>query len=231
MRIPDENLAFPGFSPEAFAILARLKAEPHIDRYRIEKPAIDRYLKAPFALLRDDLVVHWVLPGAHDLETERNVFSRLLKNDFGAGGCHHHFWMAFYRPGRTRLRDLQLACSMHPDRFTTGVYIGRQAGEPFDDALRHIYAAPREALDRLNAILAAPGWELRGEGGQGVAFVVPSGQHIEALPDTPRRLQGLWLRRAWPADAALDAGPHLVDAVVEAFDTLAPWYRLTARGR
>ena len=114
------DLTFEGFAPEAFAILERLRDEPHIAQYRKEKAGIKRYITEPFKRFRDDLVVNWVLPNRLDFETEKNVFSRLLKNDFGAGGCHHHLWMAFYRPGRRRLTDVQLAPCITPDGFTMG---------------------------------------------------------------------------------------------------------------
>ncbi|GIV62352.1 MAG: hypothetical protein KatS3mg044_1218 [Rhodothermaceae bacterium] len=125
--VPPADPLFEGFGVEAFAALARLKAEPHIERYRLEKEALRRYVQAPFRRLRDDLAVRWVLPNALALETERNVFSRFLKNDFGAGGCHAHYWMAFYRAGRRRLADVQLIVSLHADGLKVGVYAGEPA--------------------------------------------------------------------------------------------------------
>ncbi|QXD15338.1 hypothetical protein GQ464_018410 [Rhodocaloribacter litoris] len=125
--VPPADPLFEGFGPAAFAALARLKAEPHIERYRVEKEALRRYVQAPFRRLRDDLAVRWVLPNALALETERNVFSRFLKNDFGAGGCHAHYWMAFYRVGRRRLADVQLIVSLHADGLKVGVYAGEPA--------------------------------------------------------------------------------------------------------
>ncbi|WP_243663954.1 hypothetical protein [Rhodothermus marinus] len=119
---------FEGFAPEAFEALARLKSRPHIEQYRQEKPALRRYVQEPFRRLRDDLVVNWVLPNSLALETERNVFSRFLKNDFGAGGCYAHYWMAFYRQGRRRLADVQLIVSLHADGLRVGVYAGERRG-------------------------------------------------------------------------------------------------------
>lgn len=132
------STSFRGFEAEAFSILDRLRAEPHIERYRKEKDAIVSAIKAPFEAYRDDLVVNWVLPSGLDLETERNVFSRFLKNDFGAGGCHDHRWLSFYRRGRTRLRDVQLVHSLRPEGLRVGVYIAREMGD--------VYATWRDAV-------------------------------------------------------------------------------------
>ena len=152
--IPDPlDLSFEGFAPEAFAILERLRAEPHIEQYRKEKDGIKRYITEPFKRFRDDLVVNWVLPNRLDFETEKNVFSRLLKNDFGAGGCHSHLWMAFYRTGRRRLTDAQLAPCITPDGFTTGLFIGAYMTDLLKQAKHNIAADPARFLGLINPLL------------------------------------------------------------------------------
>lgn len=147
------DLTFEGFAPEAFAVLARLRGQPHIEQYRHEKEAIKRCITEPFKRFRDDLVVNWVLPNGLDFETEKNVFSRLLKNDFGAGGCHHHLWMSFYRPGRRRLTDAQLSHSITPKGFTTGLFVGDYAKDLLQQAKDRIAAEPGRFLELLNPLL------------------------------------------------------------------------------
>ncbi len=41
------DLTFEGFSPEAFALLERLRQHPHIEQYRKEKEGVRRYLREP----------------------------------------------------------------------------------------------------------------------------------------------------------------------------------------
>jgi len=147
--LPDVlDLTFQGFSVEAFQLLDRLQANPHIEQYKVEREGIRHWLTAPFQSYRDDLVVNWVLPNQLPFETERNVFSRLLKNDFGAGGCHHHLWMSFYRIGESRLRDVQLVHNLSPEGFTLGLYLSRKV-----NLFERWRAANREEMKRLAGVL------------------------------------------------------------------------------
>ena len=123
-RAAPPDLTFGGFPAAGLDALARLKADPHIGRYREEKADLKRSVEAPFKQYRDDLALNWVIPNGLPFETEKGVFSRILKNDFGAGGAHHHLWMAFYRTGRTRLTDLQLSHAVYPDGFRWALYAG-----------------------------------------------------------------------------------------------------------
>ncbi len=120
-------LSFEGYRPEAFETLARLRREPHVARYRLEKENLRRFVHEPFGRYRDDLALNWVIPNRLPFETEKGVFSRILKNDFGAGGSHFHLWMAFYRPPRKRLTDVQLSHAVYPDKCTVGLYVGAYA--------------------------------------------------------------------------------------------------------
>src|SRR5690554_4854342 len=112
---------FEGFSPEAFYALERLRGAPTVEQLRRDRHAIRRFVQEPFARYRDELVLRWVIPNQLPLETEKGVFSRLPKNDFGAGGAHHHLWMSFYRPGHRRLTDVQRSHSLYPGGFDFGL--------------------------------------------------------------------------------------------------------------
>ena len=218
------DLRFGGFTPDTFAVLERLREHPHIEQYRAEKEAILEHLTTPFKAYRDDLVVNWVLPNRLGFETEKNVFSRLLKNDFGAGGCHHHQWLAFYRPPRRRLTDVQLSHSVYPDGVTFGLYLGDYAKGLFREARAAMLDDEARALALLNALiergytftyaptikktLASP------------TFIEP----IDALPDDLGRAKGMWVRRKLDRAAVLDAGPELVRHAVEAQAELWPLY-------
>ena len=147
------DLTFEGFPAEGFEALARLRAEPHIGRYQKEKAVLDRAVTAPFKRYRDDLAVNWVLPNGLPFETERNVFSRILKNDFGRGGSHSHLWMSFYRRPRKRLTDVQLSHAIHADAFRWGLYIGDYAKGLFGPARRRLVEEPEVSLPILNALI------------------------------------------------------------------------------
>ncbi len=218
------NLHFEGFSEEAFAVLERLRAAPHIEQYRAEKEAIKTFVTDPFKRYRDDLALNWVLPNRSGFETEKNVFSRLLKNDFGAGGCHHHLWMAFYRPPLRRLTDVQLSHGLYPDGFAFGLYVGEYAKDFFRQAKARMLDEPERALALVNDLI-----------GRGYAFThapTVTKKHasptftepLDALPDDLGRAKGLWVRRKVERAEVLEAGPDLVRRAIDAQAELWPLY-------
>lgn len=227
--IPEElELSFGGWPPETFALLERLRAEPHIGQYRKERDSgrLDRYLKEPFKHYRDDLVVNWVLPNRLKFETEKNVFSRLLKNDFGAGGCHHHKWMAFYRPGRKRLRDVQLSHSLWPHGLEVGCYVGGYMKDLLEQARTRIAAHPDEYLAAVNPLLEEEDWRFyfyRGSGARREkrVFTDPLGD----LPEDIERADGIWVRRHFPQEEVLRWEEALIRRVLEALQAVWPVYR------
>ncbi|MEM1269203.1 MAG: hypothetical protein AAGI08_04055 [Bacteroidota bacterium] len=218
------DLHFEGFTEEAFGILDRLKAEPHIEQYRQEKPAVKRHLTEPFKRYRDDLVVHWVIPDGLAFETEKNVFSRLLKNDFGAGGCHHNIWMSFYRPGRRRLKDAQLSHSISPDGFSLGFYVGDYATDCIERVRTSILEAPETTLDLVNPLLAED-YSLYVYSGKGKAAKrATTAEPVDHLLEGTEKLNALWLRRIVPREGVLRLGPELVFECVRTMRQLWPFY-------
>ena len=219
------DLSFEGFGTEAFAVLERLRQEPHVEQYRKEKDALRRFVTEPFKRYRDDLVVNWVLPNRLPFETEKNVFSRILKNDFGAGGAHHHLWMAFYRSPLKRLTDIQLSHSIYPDQFTCGLYIGAYAKGLFAAAHKRMMTEEGEALRLLNDLIR-----------QGYVFRFASrvrgreadprfDTSLNAMPAEFSKAQGIWVRRAFSQADVLAWGPHLIRYTLEAQAALWPLYR------
>lgn len=217
---------FEGWSPEVFAMLDRLRAEPHIDQYKKEKPGVTDHLKDPFRRYRDDLAVNWVLPNRLDLETERNVFSRLLKNDFGAGGCHDHLWMSFYRPQTRRLEDVQITHRISPDGFAVGVYVGAYATDLLDRAKSRIRQAPARYLDLVNPLLEQDDWRFythRGSGQNETQTVFS--EPLDAVPDSVDGADGIYVRHYLSREKTLDLGPNLVDRALDLVFDVWPIYR------
>jgi len=219
------DVCFKGFEAEAFAILVRLRDAPHIEQYRAEKEGIRRYLTDPFKRFRDDLVVNWVLPNRLPFETEKNVFSRLLKNDFGAGGCHHHLWMAFYRSGYRRLTDVQLSHSITPNGFATGLFVGDYAKDWLRVAKQRVAAQPACFLSRVNALLQSPDWKGGLYHRDGKAAKVFFEDSLTVLPALLPRATGLYLRRYACRDEVLQWQGSLVRWALDTLQALSPLYQ------
>lgn len=226
IRLPQKwHTTFEGFGAKSFELLQRLKDHPHIDQYRKDKALIRRHIQEPFHVFRDDLVVNWVLPNQLPFETERNVFSRLLKNDFGAGGCHHHLWLSFYRPGLRRLSDAQLAHSISPDGFASGLYVGDHAPALLRAALDNIARNPDGFIQGANRLLGEADWIFR---------IWPRGTkrteyenftaRLSTLPDSLFKARGIWLRKMHGRDAILNGEIDLVRSSIEALQKLWPLY-------
>ena len=218
--------SFEGWTPEVFEMLDRLRAEPHIDQYKKEKPGVTGHLKDPFRRYRDDLVVNWVLPNRLGLETERNVFSRLLKNDFGAGGCHDHLWMSFYRPETKRLEDVQITHRVSPDGFAIGVYVGAYATDLLEQAKARIQYAPATYLDLVNPLLEAEGWRFYTHSGSGeneetVVYTDP----LDSVPASVSGADGIYARHYISREETLALGPKLVDRALDLVFDVWPIYR------
>lgn len=139
---------FPGFTPDTFATLDRIRQAPYVGTLRAERDAIARHVKAPFEAYRDDLVAALVLPNHLPWETEKGVFSRFPKNDFGAGGAHSHLWMSFYRIGYTRLTDIQFGHSLSPNGFRLNLYVGDYMRDGLE-RLRTGWTHPEEQQDLI----------------------------------------------------------------------------------
>ena len=222
------DLTFDGFPQEGLDALARLRETPHIGQYREDKAVLDRAVTAPFKRYRDDLALNWVIPNGLPFETERNVFSRILKNDFGRGGSHSHLWMSFYRPPRKRLTDLQLSHAVHADRFRWGLYIGSYAKGLFAPARTRLVEESDASLEILNALIGR-GYRLafaphvtKPEGHP--EFTTP----LSEIPDGLARAKGIWVMTALPIAEVQALGGALVERAIDAQEALWPLYRFLA---
>ncbi|CAM3285247.1 hypothetical protein [Rhodothermus bifroesti] len=219
--VPEPSrLSFEGFSTEAFAALERLKAQPHLEQYRLEKPLLQQHVQQPFRRLRDDLVVHWVLPNALALETERNVFSRFLKNDFGAGGCYAHYWMAFYRQGWRRLADVQLMVSLHADGLRAGVYVGEPARTVWQQVR---VALMEEGIEVLRSLLPLLQFKIYLR--KGNRRLLPETELPQALPAVLRSAEGLWAGATLSREEVLHCKSAVVFWILTVWRQAWPLYR------
>jgi 5-methylcytosine-specific restriction protein B len=63
------------------------------------------------------------------METEKRIFSRIVKNDYGRGGAWDFYWGAFYPKDGKRIESAQLFLWMDEDYLDFGFYIGEYGSE------------------------------------------------------------------------------------------------------
>jgi 5-methylcytosine-specific restriction protein B len=112
------------FSARTFDMLQALHAEPQRAFYLEHKEAFKVHLKEPFQRLMHDVAARLPAAITATMETERNVFARILKNDFGQGGAWDFYWGAFYPQGGKRIADPQLSMWINHELLEFGFYIG-----------------------------------------------------------------------------------------------------------
>jgi len=226
LYFPEElSVSFEGFGSDAFDTLQAIKEAPHIDTYRSLKKVIEPSITQPFKRFRDDLAVNWVLPNMLPFETERNVFSRLLKNDFGAGGCHHHLWLSFYRIGLRRLSDIQIAHTIRNSGFATSLFLGDNAPKLFNAVKAQIYANPDIFLERVNILLEREGWVFRirpQKAGHGEYLEFKTG--VSGVPGEIEKAKGIWWTTFFPKESILNQGGPLLEKSIHAIQDLWPLY-------
>jgi len=118
------------FSEETFDLLSQLHESPTKAFYQANKDAFAEQLEEPFKRLFADVVARLPDVITERMETEKNVFSRIPKNDYGKGGAWPYFWGALYPQGSKRIADSQLFIGIHRDRLEFGFYIGEIGDDP-----------------------------------------------------------------------------------------------------
>ena len=139
------------FSARTFELLAGLTENPTRAFYSDNKDDFVAYLQNPFKRLLQSVPVELTPPMLKVLETERNIFSRILKNDFGRGGAWDHYWGAFFPKDQKRIAAAQLFAAIHRNRFEWGFYVGAHA----DQASAAFLGQVRRRREALRAILKA----------------------------------------------------------------------------
>lgn len=115
-------------TPETFALLEGLKATPTAEYYQAHKGEFAAIVEEPLRAILGATVK--LLPDQvlAAMETDKNLFGRILKNDYGRGGAWPFYWGALYPKGGTRTGDAQLFVSLEPRGFVIGFSVGDYSG-------------------------------------------------------------------------------------------------------
>lgn len=88
------------------------------------------------------------------METEKKLFSRILKNDYGQGGAWPYYWGAIYPRSGSRMKDGQLYMVIDGSGLRYGFQIGEQEEEIRNRFLNNCRQNHRELIPVLEPALA-----------------------------------------------------------------------------
>lgn len=112
------------FSPRAFELLESIHQQPRISFYNEHKAEFKSEIEQPLQELMSRVASRLPESIAKVMETQKKIFSRFAKNDWGQGGAWEHYWAAFYPKGSKRTTDAQLAVFMKYRYLQISFYIG-----------------------------------------------------------------------------------------------------------
>ena len=103
--------------------------KPFKDFYQGNRDDFKMYVEEPVKQVMQDVATKLPEPILNLMESEKRVFARILKNDFGQGGAWDFYWGAFYPKGQKRTDSAQLSIWINYERFEYGFYIGDYGSE------------------------------------------------------------------------------------------------------
>ena len=137
------------FTSRTFELLEGLNKDPVKAYYVEHRKDFSEYLEGPFKRLLQSVAAELPTPMREVLETEKGLFSRILKNDWGRGGAWSHYWGALYPKGQKRIAGAQLFVGVNRSRLEWGFYVGEYA----DQVTEAILSQFRRRGEALRAIL------------------------------------------------------------------------------
>ena len=112
------------FDEQTFQLLEQLHNNPTQAFYNEHKQEFKNKVEQPFQSLMLQTVENLRPEILELMETEKGLFSRFNKNDFGKMGTWDFYWGAYYPKGGKRTTDPQLSLWINYERLEIGFYIG-----------------------------------------------------------------------------------------------------------
>jgi 5-methylcytosine-specific restriction protein B len=221
------SLKFTGFGSESFQILEEFRKNPVIETYMNRRAGFKQHLAEPLALLVKDLApnIQEVFGGV--VETHKNITSRIPKNDYGRGGIHYHYWMAFYPKGTKRTTGTQLFIYIHPDHIAAGFAQGARAFT-FLERLKKALEETDFDFDSYIEHLASTGFQIADfdENGrrEGSIFQCSPTEARRVLAESSRVV----IERMWSRDEAIKLGAGLAPLIHQVMKDIVPLFALAS---
>jgi len=118
------------FGKKAFELLSELHEHPLQSFYEEHAEEFDATIEAPLKRLMSGVANALPANITDMLETQKGLFSRIPKNDYGRGGAWDFYWGAFYPKGGKRIADPQLFVFVSANVLRFGFYIGDYGTDP-----------------------------------------------------------------------------------------------------
>ena len=133
------------FTHQTFQLLAGLTETPKKRYYEARRDEFNTHLEDPFKRLLQSVAAELPQAMRDVLETEKRLFSKVLKNDFGRGGAWDFYWGALYPKDQKRIAAAQLFIWINRNRLEWGFYVGEYADKVSEGFLTQ-FRRRREAL-------------------------------------------------------------------------------------
>lgn len=144
------------FNLTTFDLLAKLHQTPKKTVYDAHKQDFKIHLEEPFQRLMLEVADQLPDPIKEAMEMRHRIFSRILKNDYGQGGAHEHYWGAFYPKGSKRTEGAQLILIAGCDRLTFGFDIGHYSNQQRERFLTNCQKHSESLVELLEPSLDHP---------------------------------------------------------------------------
>lgn len=115
------------FSERSFELLRGIAADPTMRYYDAHRDEFKSEVEEPFKRIVRTVAERLDGRIKQVMETEKRIFSRFPKNDYGKGGAWSHYWSAFYPLDGTRMGGVQLIAYIRATGFRYGFTFGDYA--------------------------------------------------------------------------------------------------------
>ncbi|MDI3524173.1 MULTISPECIES: DUF2461 family protein [Kosmotoga] len=217
------------FTEKTFELLDQLHENPTRAFYHERSGEFDKYVVEPVKELMTTVASKLPKEMKEKLETEKSIFGKIPKNDFGRGGAWDHFWGAFYPRGRKRIESAQLFVWINRDVMRYGFSIGMYGGSDAKVFTKNLRENARQIIHIFNEMNISDSLLF----GDRAEIKVLSGVHNAKAVDIETwvndiKNQPLTVCVEIPSNEVLSfAKERLVDKVTECFVKLYPLVILT----
>jgi len=166
------------FKEETFALLEGLRDNPK-DFYREHKTELQESVQVPFKnLMLLGIPQKLSAPLSAFLETNKGLFGKFTKNDYGQGGVYDIYWGTYFPKGKKKSSSCQLFSVLNWEKIEAGFSFGNKAQEDRNRFLQNTQKNEEELCDILGELFSVDGLVF-GEQGRFQELRIEASQELE----------------------------------------------------